>query len=381
MKTKINHLLGAVPSLLVTFRLRLKQNATPFARLLILGLAVLVAAPSQAAKPGGGGGGGGTPEGTIYYIGPWDPTQAGTAIMTTMDPDGSNKTMLGGKMFGNPSTVLYNNHRWLIYTYVITGQYYPDGITKRSEIFALRDDFDPNLNNNANTVVQLTDDITLQPRVGSSTDWVPGGAQISFKARRWSSTDPGATVVEGGIYTASLVFGPDGNILGLAEQPTTPAIPFPLVVATPGDPWPELADYCWDPTGTEVVYAGYGNNDLWVASLLNVHTRIFIGGAYVPQWSPGGGKIVFSHGGLATINPDGSSFKLIIRNTRTWSFFHAHWSPDGNYIAYTGQESDGSTVNMDVFRATATGGSQVNLTGTAAPANELMHPAGGAGWR
>ena len=90
---------------------------------------------------------------------------------------------------------------------------------------------------------------------------------------------------------------------------------------------------------------------------------------------------MFSHGGLATINPDGSSFKLIIRNTRTWSFFHAHWSPDGNYIAYTGQESDGSIVNLDVFRATATGGSQVNLTGTAAPANEHLHPAAGAGWR
>src|SRR5215207_3895480 len=98
MRTKVKHLLRAVLSLLVTFRL--KQNANPFARLLILGLAVLVAASSHAAKPGGGGGGG-TPEGTIYYIGPYA-GQEGTAIMTTMNPDGSNQTTLGGQLFGNP---------------------------------------------------------------------------------------------------------------------------------------------------------------------------------------------------------------------------------------------------------------------------------------
>jgi hypothetical protein len=44
MKTKINHLLGAVLSLLVTV------------------------SPTQAAPPQGGGGTGG---GTIYYVGPW----------------------------------------------------------------------------------------------------------------------------------------------------------------------------------------------------------------------------------------------------------------------------------------------------------------------
>ena len=150
--------------------------------------------------------------------------------MTMMNSDGSGKTALGGKMFGNPSTALYNNHRWFICTYVITGQYYPDGITPRSEVFALRDDFQPTLNNNANTAVQLTDDITLQP---GNTDWVPGGAQISFEARRWSSAELGATVVEAGLYTAALVFGGDGNIIGLATQPTTPAIVFPLIEPAP----------------------------------------------------------------------------------------------------------------------------------------------------
>src|SRR5687767_436345 len=141
MKTKINTLLGAALSLLVT--LRLTQNPAALARILIIGLASLVAAPGEAASGGGTGGG------TIYYVGPWaGVTQGGTAVMTTMNSDGSGKTELGRKMFGNPSTVLYNHQRWFIYTYVIPDQYYPDGITRRSEVFALRADFDPNLNNN-----------------------------------------------------------------------------------------------------------------------------------------------------------------------------------------------------------------------------------------
>ncbi len=174
---------------------------------------------------GHGGGGGDTATGTIYYVGPWDTTRVGTSVMTSMNPDGSGKTELGRAMFGNPSIILHNNHRWFIYTYVISGEYYPDGITSRSEVYALRDDFDPTLNNNATTAVQLTDDITLQPRVGS-TDWVRGDAQITFKGRRWSSPDPGASVAEGGIYTAPLLFDADGNIIGLAAQPAAPVIPF-----------------------------------------------------------------------------------------------------------------------------------------------------------
>jgi hypothetical protein len=300
--------------------------------------------------------------------------------MIKMNSDGSGKTPLALGMFGNPSTALHNNLRWFIHTYIIPDQYYPDGITRRGEVFALREDFDPDFNNNANTKVQLTDDITLQPL--GSTDWVPGDAQISFKARRWSYAGPGATVVEGGIYTASLVFGPDGNIAGLAAQPVAPAVYFPLVEYTPGDPRPALGHYCWDPTGTRVAYAGSGNNDLWVANLLNEHTRIYVGPTYVPQWSPQGDKIAFtipySYAGVATIKPDGTGFKMILRNTATWVFARAYWSPNASYIVCTGHQSD---LNTDVFRATATGGNLTDLTPTPAPIGELLHPAYGGGWR
>ncbi|MFN0126189.1 MAG: TolB family protein [Verrucomicrobiales bacterium] len=377
MKAKLTTLPGAALTLLIT--LGFTRNPAALARILILCLVALVAAPIQAAPPGGGGGTGG---GTIYYVGPWaGVTQGGTAVMTTMNSDGSGKTTLGLGMFGNPSWVLYNNHRWFIYTYVIPDQYYPDGITRRSEVFALRDDFHQTLNNNANTTVQLTDDVTLQPRVGS-TDWVPGGAQISFKGRRWSSAEQGATVVEGGIYTASLAFGTDGNIVGLAEQPATAAIPFPLVETPPGDPWPALANnFCWNPTGDVVAYENAAQNELWLADLVNVHIRIHSGQAKAPQWSPDGALIAFTNGsGIATIKPDGTGYKVIVPKTSTWFFADVHFSPTGAHIVYTGWQQNASS-NSDVFRATAKGTSRVNLTNTSTPFNEGTHPGAGAGWR
>ncbi len=379
MKTRnkiIKTLFGAVSSLLV--RLRLTRNPAALARILIFGLlAALVAAPSEAAPNSGGGTGGGT----IYYIGPKaGDTQGGTAVMTAMNSDGSGKTQLGTGMFGNPSTVLYNNHRYFIYTYVIPDQYYPDGITRRSEVFALRDDFDRNLNNNANTRVQLADDITLQPGVGT-TDWVPGGARISFKGRRWSAAEPGATVLEGGIYTATLVFGADGSIIGLAEQPAAPAIPFPLVETTPGDPWPALGNYfCWAPTGDLVAYPNATGNELWVADLRNTHIRIHSGQARTPQWSPDGTLIAFSNlSGIATIKPNGTGYKVIIPTTSTWLFLDAYFSPTASHIVYTGWQKSGG--NGDVFRATVKGGNQENLTKTSNPLTEYTNPFGGAGWR
>ncbi len=191
---------------------------------------------------GAGGGGGNTGGGTIYYV------HTGLKTTWTMNSDGSNETQLGFGTFGPVSTGTPNGHRWFLDTReIIPREYYPDG-GYRIEVFALRDDYDFNLNNNSATRVQLTNDITFQTYQDGlfSLHWVPGGQMISIKARRWS----GATVVEGGIYTATLQFGPDGNITGLAAQPAASAIPFPL----DGNFWPNVSTYCWDPTGTKVAY-------------------------------------------------------------------------------------------------------------------------------
>ena len=78
--------------------------------------------------PPGGGGGGSTGGGTIYFIGPWDTAQqGGTAVMRTMNSDGSNNRQLGFGLFGNPSTALHGGHRWFLYHRPIADSYYPDG--------------------------------------------------------------------------------------------------------------------------------------------------------------------------------------------------------------------------------------------------------------
>ena len=74
------------------------------------------------------------------------------------------------------------------------------------------------------------------------------------------------------------MFDANGNITGLAAQPTTPAIPFPLVETAPGDLWPAFEDYSWAPVGDKVVYSEVGTHDLLIADLLgSPHQRIFAG--------------------------------------------------------------------------------------------------------
>jgi hypothetical protein len=184
-----------------------------------------------------------------------------------------------------------------------------------------------------------------------SPAWVLGDQTISFKARRWS----GGVVVEGGLYTASPVFDANGNITGLAAQPNTPAIPFPLFETAPGDFWPGFADYSWNPPGDRVVYSGVGNHDLSIADLLgSPHQRIFTGYSMAPQWSPDGTKIAFTTAtlGIATIRQNGAQFRVIISPTSNWSAY----CPCGHQsnIAFTGQtQSDRIKLHlyMDVNRA------------------------------
>lgn len=327
--------------------------------------------PAERAAVGGGNTGGGT----IYYLGPWDGATHNTAVMRAMNSDGTNNTQLGFGPQGNPSIALHGGHRWFLINQSIPGVYNPDG-TQRFELFAMRDD-DDNQNNNPVTRVQLTYDIDLQVQAGRN--WLLGDQTISFEARRWS----GGVVVEGGIYMASPVFDADGNITGLAAQPTTPAISFPLVEITPGDLWADLNEYSWAPAGDRVIYTRVGDRDLTVADLLgSLHLRIFTGSARNPQWSPDGTKIAFSSGGsISTIKPNGTQRKVIVAALQNWTFYWgAYWSPGGTHIAYTGQQIIGSNSNLDVFRATATGTGRTNLTNQPYPFNEFI-AFGHGGWR
>ena len=291
--------------------------------------------------------------------------------MRVMNSDGTNNRQRC-ELLGNPSLALHAGHRWFL-TLQTPGVSNPDG-----ELFALRDDYDAVLNNNSTTRVQLTYDIDLQIRAWTP-NWVLGDQKISFVARRWS----GGAVVEGGIYTASLVFDIAGNITGLNAQPTTPAISFPLVEIAPGELWPDLTDHRWAPAGDRVVYTSVAINGLWVADLLgSPHQRIYTDGASKPQWSPDGTKIALSNGSsISTIKPNGTQLRVIVSPFQNWTFYRPYWSPGSTHLVFTGQRIEASGANMDMMRATVTGGSRTDLTNQPYPFNETVDTFGGGGWR
>jgi hypothetical protein len=345
----------------------LRTQALRLVALAAVLLILAAATPGVLARPSRG-------SESIYYIGPWaSATSGGSAVMTTINPDGSNRTQLGLGMWGPPSPARHNNYCWFVSTRPVPNSFYPDG-SPRSEVFVYRQDYDFQLNNNNQTLVQLTDDVTLQP-APSSSDWVPDGLQISFKGRRWSSAAPGATIMECGIYTATLAFGVDGNIIGLLAQPSTPAVDFPIG----GDSWPSFPSfggYGWHPTSDRVVYVG--TPGLWVANLLTgTRTQIYSGSAMHPQYAPDGTKIAFTNGslGISTIKVNGTGLKQIIRATNQRTFVRPFWSPSGTQLVCTGQTRSGA-LTMDVYRANANGNALTNLTNTPHPFDEWPW-----GWR
>jgi len=313
----------------------------------------LICATASATPPGTGGG-------TMYY------TQACCRSMWSMNSDGTNQTHLGIGTYGPPSMVMYNNHRWFLNTANTTPlEFYPDGVA-RAEVYAYRDDYDTYNNDNSTTKVQLTNDITLQTSGDGlySLHWVAGN-KISFKARRWS----GPVVAEGGIYTATLQFGTDGNIIGLTAQPTATAIPFSL----DSSQWPNIRTYAWDPTGTKIAYDDSAT--LGIADVAgSPHQIIYNGLSHTPQWSPDGNTIAFTNPdpGISTIKPDGRGLKEIIKRTSTLTFDRPFFSPTGTHIVCYGFAITG---DLDIFRATSSGGSLTNLTDTPTTAEYPM------GWR
>jgi len=366
--------------------MKIKINLLLGAALCLLGTLTTTQAAGKGGGGGssGGGGGGSTSEGTIYYLGLVPNGPSGNYTIS-MNADGSNKTAVGGRgwIFGHPSLNLHKNHRWFLYVASFTDQYAPDG-AGRLELIALRDDYDPESNNTPQTISLLTNDPTLQQLGGK--DWLLGDDFISFVARRWSSSDPDAIVVEGGIYVVPLAYDADGNIVGLGELPTTPTIPMPLVpeeYPQPGiesHPRPDVIHYSWAPTASMFVYTKQSDSyGVWVADIDGTETKISLHPGHNPQWSPDGNLIVYGvGGGFVSIRPNGKRLTWILQPTSDWEFYYAYFSPDSQNLVFTGISKLGDS-NWDVFRMNANGGSLVNLTDT--PNSREVTQKGLAAWR
>jgi Tol biopolymer transport system component len=232
----------------------------------------------------------------------------------------------------------------------------------------------------------LIDEPTLQ--LLSGEQWLLDDDFISFVARRWSSTDSDATVVEGGIYVLPMVYDADGNTIGLGEQPTSPTIPLPMVLSDEPNfdgvehPRPDLRHYSWAPDGAQFVHNKSSESGVWVADVLSgTETKISADPGHNPQWSPDGDTIVYGDGwGLFTIKPNGKRRTRILQKTSTWTFIDAYFSPDSQYLVFTGQSFESTGINHDVFRMNVNGGDLVNLTDTPGPTTERTF-SGNAGWR
>ena len=329
-----------------------------FACSAVLLATVCAFAPSAFAQKGGSGSGT-TGGGKIFYI----DTHRETNYLWEMASDGSAKTEVGKwGYFAVPSRALHGSFRWYITVLTIPGEFYPNGTTPRSEVFAIRGDYDHVNNNNSETRIRLTDDPMVQPLFPwfQGAHWLPGDAKISFKAKRWMGTAP----VDGGIFTAVVSYRADGNVDGLASTPS-------LAIAFPVDANGSLmlGGHSWDPTGTQVVYVTSTAPGLWVANTsTGTQTRIYDGGGNYPDWSPDNTKIVFSLGSsIWTIKPGGTGLKEIIKPFYRWpGFGHPYFSPTGSHITCVGITDGGvgGPQSNDVIRTTSAGGGWTNLTNT-----------------
>ena len=287
-----------------------------------------------------------------------------------MNPDGSNKLALPAGVAGEPSRLLHGGHRWFLEVQDVPGQTYPSqsSLNTRREIVAVRDDGNPAY------AVMLTTQVDLE--TNGNVRWLPGDGQVSWVARRWS----GAQIVEAGVYSAAVNFDGAGNVTGLAAQPLVPTIATSLVPWTGslGSGWfqndlgPDLLEYDWAPSATQVAYGRFSATELRIATVGGGDALVYASPwIRMPVWSPDGSKIAFksspgNFGGLYTISPAGANLKRIVKNGTQYSVERPAWSPTGSHLVYARFNSGSFAISnyFDVYRITAVGTGEANLTST-----------------
>jgi Tol biopolymer transport system component len=119
--------------------------------------------------------------------------------------------------------------------------------------------------------------------------------------------------------------------------------------------------HAWSPLGDKLAYQSEDDR-IWVidADGSNAHP-VSTGGDSEPHWSPDGARVVYRRGNTAlwTVDADGS-FPMAVTQSETL-IANPAWSPDGEYVAFTGQDGEDTEV---IVRAIASN-SRLNLTNSA----------------
>jgi Tol biopolymer transport system component len=196
---------------------------------------------------------------------------------------------------------------------------------------------------------------------------------ISWIGRRWDAT---GQIVEGGIYTASIVYDPNGRVVGLADQPSEPLVRqrvgrFSGLNAWWEEPASNVRSHDWSPDGTSIVI-DTTQDELLIVDLatgrLSQLTDVL---AREPVWSPDGMRIAFKIArpfcGLATISVTEPAATTAVEHhpNEYISVCAPLWSPDGNSLIYrklSHPKQVESAAAVDVWQVTEDGTAPRNLT-------------------
>jgi Tol biopolymer transport system component len=179
------------------------------------------------------------------------------------------------------------------------------------------------------------------------TGWSPDGLRLACGVGTWSEAD-----VRNGIYT---VRATDGGDL--------------IRVTNPGDAFDDPGDY--SPDGRQIVFLRTITLDDELGTLMvvnvdgsNAHALTDLKVSPTNRWSPDGLTILTDLGGSLRLVPiDGrpiSTIKIVANPTVTAS--RASWSPDGNWIVFTGIRSTSAGEDLYIVRKDGTNLHQITNT-------------------
>jgi len=161
--------------------------------------------------------------------------------------------------------------------------------------------------------------LTFNDAADSAPVWSPNGRQIAFDSDRDGNEE---------IY----VMDTDGkNQRRLTHHPGVDAYPH------------------WSPDGSQITFTSNrdakGGIEIYVmdADGGNVTQVTDVGFAQNSHWSPDGKWILFQHGQIYAIRPDGTDMWQVSTPRENATMFLGGWSPDGKQVLYT--EAVGLNIN------------------------------------